>query len=162
MTATSKAHASTMFLFIHRRQKRAIAMTRKERGGRNVSQALPFVLRASLVIERRVFRELAYSACRSLGVAREELMSHSNRAGIPGGGSRDWAKFRKEVTRLDVILTGLFVVRHAYSKAVTCLSVKWTNRMVVNEYRSCIYLSVCDSGWANKVKKGSDKTKPSQ
>jgi hypothetical protein len=49
-------------------------------------------------------------------------MSHSNRAGIPGGGSRDWANFRKEVTRLDVILTGLFVVRHAYSKAVTCLS----------------------------------------
>ena len=73
-------------------------------------------------------------------------MSHSNRAGIPGGGSRDWANFRKEVTRLDVILTGLFVVRHAYSKAVTCLSVEMTNRMVVNESQSCIYLSVCDSG----------------
>jgi hypothetical protein len=51
MIATSKAHASTMFLFIHHRQKRAIAVTRKEQGGRNVSQALPFVLRASLVIE---------------------------------------------------------------------------------------------------------------
>jgi len=33
-------------------------------------------------------------------------------------------------------------MRHAYSKAVTCLSVKLTNRMVVNEYGSCIYLSV--------------------
>ena len=67
-----------------------------DRGGRNVSQALPFVLRASLVIERRVFRELAYSACRSLGVAREELVSHSNRAGIPGGGVENGRTFARK------------------------------------------------------------------
>lgn len=113
-----------------------------DRGGRNVSQALPFVLRASLG-DRARLKELAYSA-RRFCVAREELMSHSSPSKLQGWHPWRQSRIANFARRyeLDVILTGLLVVRHAYSKAVTCLSVKMTDRVVL-AVNLDLYLSIC-------------------
>ena len=71
-------------------------------------------------------------------------MSHSSPSKLQGWHPWRQSRIANFARRyeLDVILTGLLVVRHTYSKAVTFLSVKMTYHVVL-AVNLDLYLSIC-------------------